>query len=242
VTQTLAGDWTVGSADGTNLTAEFHYPSGAAPDTSGNVFVTDQDNNTIRKLMPDGTDWVVTTIAGLAGPMGHSDGTNSDARFASPGGLAVDTGGCLYVADLMNNLVRKISPDGTNWIVSTIGGLWGAELPLTNGIGSNARFLEPNGVALDRRGNVYVADQLHNAIRRGIPLPLAQPLLLAENGLTLAWNAVVGQVLQVQYTTDLGQNNWSNLGDQFVCTNSTVTVPDSVASDAQRLYRVVVTP
>ena len=242
VTQTIAGSGAFGSADGTNLTAQFSYPSGSAPDSNGNVFVTDQNNSTIRKLAPDGTNWVVTTIAGVARTYGYADGTNTDARFNSPGGLAVDKGGNIYVADLDNFVIRKITPVGTNWVVSTIGGLYGARAPLTNGIGSAARFYYPNGVALDGRGNVYVADDGHNAIRRGIPLPVAQPVTVTDNTLTLTWIAAVGRLLQAQYTTDLGQTNWTNLGDQFVCTNSTITVRDSVISNPQRLYRLLVTP
>jgi hypothetical protein len=242
VTRTIAGSGAIGSADGTNRSASFSAPSGTAPDSVGNVYVTDQVNFTIRKLAPDGTNWVVSTIAGLASATGQADGTNSDARFNYPGGVAVDGGGSIYVADYSNQEIRKISPAGTNWVVSTIGGRYNGGLLFANGIGSDARFNGPNGVALDSRGNVYVADQYNGAIRRGIPLPVAQPVTVIDTTLTLAWSAVVGQLLQVQYTTDLGQNNWSNWGDQFVCANSTVSVPDSAASDAQRLYRLVVTP
>ncbi len=242
VTQTIAGSRAVGSADGTNRSATFNFPSGAVPDNSGNVYVADQDNSTIRKLAPDGTNWVVSTIAGLALTIGHADGTNSDARFDYPGGLAVDNGDSIYVADYGNSLIRKIIPVGTNWVVSTIGGHFGGAQVLTNGIGSDARFALPNGVAVDSRGNVYVADQGHNAIRRGIPLPVCQAAALANDTLTLTWNAAVGQVLQMQYTTDVGQSNWISLGEQFVCTNSTIQVPDLVISGAQRYYRVLVTP
>jgi len=242
VTQTIAGSGRIGSADGTNRSAAFDFPSGAAPDNSGNVYVTDQANNTIRKVALNGTNWVVSTIAGLASTSGYADGTNSDARFDYPGGLAVDNGGSIYVADYGNWLIRKIIPVGTNWVVSTIGGQFGHGQPLTNGIGSDARFWGPNGVALDSRGNVYVADQLHNAIRRGIPLPVCQAAALANDTLTLTWNAAVGQVLQIQYTTDLGQTNWTNLGEQFVCTNSTIPVTDLITSGPQRFYRALVTP
>ena len=113
---------------------------------------------------------------------------------------------------------------------------------LTNGIGSDATFIGPNGVAVDSRGNVYVADENHNAIRRGIPLPVCQAAALANETLTLTWNAAVGQVLQMQYTTDPSQLDWTNLGERFVCTNSTLLVRDVVTSAPQRFYRVLVTP
>ena len=99
---------------------------------------------------------------------------------------------------------------------------------LTDGIGGDARFNWPNGVAVDSRGNVYVADDHHNAIRRGIPLPVFQAATLANETLTLTWKAAVGQMLQMQYTTDLGRPNWTNSGERFVSTNSTVPVRDAV--------------
>jgi hypothetical protein len=114
-----------GAADGTNNSARFNYPSGAAPDSTGNIYVTDQIVSTIRKLAPEGTNWVVSTIAGQAGYTGTVDGTNSGARFNRPGGLAVDGGGAIYVADSWNNAIRKLSLWGTNWVASTIGGLCG---------------------------------------------------------------------------------------------------------------------
>ena len=65
----------------------------------GNVYVADSGNNTIRKVTPVGTNWVVTTLAGLAGSFGSADGTGSAAQFSCPEGVAVDSAGNLYVAD-----------------------------------------------------------------------------------------------------------------------------------------------
>ena len=92
-----------GSADGTNSAARFNGPDGVAVDSAGNVYVADAFNDTIRKVTPVGTNWVVTTLAGLAGHAGSADGTNSAARFNYPAGVAVDSAGNLYVADYWNN-------------------------------------------------------------------------------------------------------------------------------------------
>jgi hypothetical protein len=81
-----------------------------AVDSAGNLYVADQNNNTIRKVTPVGTNWVVRTLAGVAGPYGSADGTGSAARFSNPFGVAVDGAGNLYVADSSNNTIRKGYP------------------------------------------------------------------------------------------------------------------------------------
>ena len=82
--------------------------------------------------------YTFTTIAGLAGTNGFADGTNSSARFYQPSGLALDGAGNLYVADLLNHTIRKVTPDGTNWVVSTLAGLAGT-------LGSADGTNEPTG-------------------------------------------------------------------------------------------------
>jgi len=107
---TIAGSAGYGSADGTGSAARFNYPFGIAVDSAGNLYVGDQLNYTIRKLTPVGTNWVVRTLAGLAGISGSADGTGSAARFNFPFGLAVDSEGTLYVADEINNTIRQGYP------------------------------------------------------------------------------------------------------------------------------------
>jgi hypothetical protein len=151
-----------GSADGPGYAARFSYPSGVAEDGSGNVYVADTGNNTIRKITPGG---VVTTLAGLARSGGSADGTGSAARFHGPSGVAVDGAGNVYVGDTGNNTIRKITPDG---VVTTLAGLAGSH-GSTDGTGSAARFYNPSGVAVDGAGNVYVADAYNNTIRMITP-------------------------------------------------------------------------
>src|SRR3989440_9565 len=117
---TLAGAASPGSADGTGSAARFNGPFGVATDSSGDVYVADTGNNTIRKITPAG---VVTTLAGLAGITGSADGTGSTARFSDPDGVATDPSGNVYVADTFNHTIRKITPAG---VVTTLAGLAGS--------------------------------------------------------------------------------------------------------------------
>jgi hypothetical protein len=84
-----------------------------AVDSARNVYVGDQINCTIRRLTPVGTNWVVTTLAGLAKNHGYADGTGSAARFYDPLGVAVDTNGNVYVAEYSNYTIRKGFPPGS---------------------------------------------------------------------------------------------------------------------------------
>ena len=149
---TLAGSLdNSGSADGVGSSSRLANPSGVATDSAGNVYVADSGNSTIRKSTPGG---VVSTLAGVAGAEGSTDGAGNAALFNGPGGVAVDASRNVYVADSYNHTIRKISPSGN---VSTFAGTarnWGN----ANGQGSAARFDFPSGIAVDNAGTVYVAD------------------------------------------------------------------------------------
>ena len=161
VVTTLAGGH-FGSSDGTGSAAMFLYPEGVAVDGSGNVYVADSNNQTIRKITSGG---VVTTLAGMAGVSGSSDGTGSAARFYYPGGIAVDGSGNVYVADTYNCTIRLITPGGA---VTTLAGTAG-QASSSDGTGSAARFYYPHDVAVDGSGNVDVADSVNNTIRQISP-------------------------------------------------------------------------
>jgi len=160
---TLAGSsLSYGSADGTGSAARFYYPSGVALDASGNVYVADRYNYTIRKITPAGE---VTTLAGSAGNGGTADGTGSTARFYSPWDVAVDSDGNVYVADSDKHTIRKVTPAG---VVTTLAGLAGTS-GSTDGTGNAARFYYPRGLGVDNDGNVYVADTYNHTIRKVTP-------------------------------------------------------------------------
>lgn len=160
---TLAGSaGSPGSTNGTGAAARFNFPVGIAVDASGNVFVADSRNFTIRKITPAGE---VSTYAGAPFQAGAADGAAASARFFLPYGVAVDGGGNVYVADGGNHTIRKIAPDGT---VTTLAGTAQAS-GFANGSGSAARFNTPWGLSVDASNNVYVADSANNAIRRITP-------------------------------------------------------------------------
>ena len=155
--QNLAGSGKRGTKDSSSLNASFYLPSGIALDSTGNIYVADTYNNLIRKISSSG---LVTTIAG--GPLaGAANGKGSNASFSHPAGLTVGPGGYIYVADVGNNKIRMISPQG---LVSNFAG--SGSRGATNGRDTIASFFRPYGVAADKSGNIYVADYLNNIIRK----------------------------------------------------------------------------
>ena len=167
---TLAGSpGLTGTNDGTGGTARFSFPTGVVPDPAGNLYVADFLNHAIRKMSLMGTNWIVTTIAGLPGVADYADGTNSDARFNRPAGIAIDTAGNLFVAERYNHVIRKITPSGTDWVVSTVAGLHGVTGG-ADGTNDQARFWLPSGIAVDSSNVLYVADTSNFTIRQITPV------------------------------------------------------------------------
>ena len=154
VVTTFAGS-TSGDADGTGTAAQFNSPHGVAVDGSGNVYVADTNNHRIRKISPAA---VVTTLAGSS--VGYVDDTGTAAKFNGPAGVAVDSSGNVYVADYLNNRIRKIDPAG---VVTTFAG---SSSGYMDGALTAAQFNSPHGVAVDGSGHFYVADQNNNRIRK----------------------------------------------------------------------------
>ena len=158
VVTTLAGQSTGGSVNATGTSASFSHPEGVAVDASGNVYVADTSNDIIRKISAGAN---VSTFAGITGAPGHANGIGTSASFDSPVGIAVDSSGNVYVADSANDDIREISTTG---VVITLAGT--GSTGFSNGTGIAASFDNPTGVAVDASGNVYVADQTNDSIRK----------------------------------------------------------------------------
>ena len=136
----FAGDGTIGRVDGTGIQAAFNSPQGIAIDSAGNIYVADE--YLIRMVTPAG---VVSTFVGT-GAYGSADGIGESASFNRISGLSIDSARNLYAADLLNNKIRKITPQG---VVTTITG--------TN-------FSLPYGITVDSAGTIYTVDCYHHQI------------------------------------------------------------------------------
>jgi sugar lactone lactonase YvrE len=157
---TVAGSDSSGAVDGIGANAYFFAPTGIVTDATGNLYVTDAGNDLIRKVIPSSGQ--VSTVAGNANP-GDANGALLSATFNNPSGIAIDGSGNLYVADMLNNMIREINLNTS--LVSTLAGA-GDTTASINAPDSSASFYYPTGVAIDASGNVYVAEYVSNLIRK----------------------------------------------------------------------------
>ena len=149
------------SNNGPGASASWGTPVGVVVDSSGNLIVSDLQQDVIRKIAADGSS---TAFAGANGVPGAVDGTGSTARFFSPARIVQDSSGNMFVADRDNSLIRKITSAG---VVSVFAGS-GAE-GSDDGIGVAASFTQPAGITIDASDNLYVSDIFTDAIRRITP-------------------------------------------------------------------------
>jgi sugar lactone lactonase YvrE len=147
-----------GSKDGTGAGARFNAPEGLAADKAGNLYVAETASATIRKITPQGA---VTTLAGAAGAVGYADGAGSAARFNLPSRLDTDAQGNVYLTDTGNSVVRKITAAG---VVTSLAG--NGTCGSSDGRERAAQFCSPKGIALDKWGNLWIADTGNHTVRR----------------------------------------------------------------------------
>ncbi|HEY3861267.1 MAG TPA: SBBP repeat-containing protein [Verrucomicrobiae bacterium] len=163
IIRTAAGNGTPGfSGDGGFATnAGLYNPSALAVDGSGNLYIADEANNRIREVRPSG---IITTVAGT-GQSGFSGdgGAATNADLSDPTGVAVDPSGNIYIADRLNNRIREV---GTNGVIMTVAGNGTSSYSGDGGAAANASLSNPEAVAADALGNIFIADSGNKRIRR----------------------------------------------------------------------------
>jgi sugar lactone lactonase YvrE len=190
------------SGDGGPATnARLYYPYGVAVDLSGNLYIADTDNSRIRKVATNG---IITTVAGTNGSGYSGDGGAAiNSMLNDPRGVAVDSSGNLYIADIYNSRIRKVA---TNGIITTVAGTNGSGYSGDGGPAANARLYYPYGVAMDSSGNLYIADSENSRIRK-----------VSTNGII---------------TTVAGTNSSGFSGDGGPAANASLDYPGGVAVDS----------
>ena len=163
IISTIAGNGFQGFAGdgGSATTAQLFYPIGTAFDASGNMYIADYSNNRIRKVDTSG---IITTFAGT-GVYGYSGdgGPAIAAKLYQPSSVALDASGNVYIADQRNDRIRKVD---TNGIITTFAGNGTGGYSGDGGSAASARLLQPSGVTVDASGNLYIADQYNNRVRK----------------------------------------------------------------------------
>ena len=199
---TVAGNGTVnyGGDGGPATSASLYNPVGVAFDGTGNFYIADQQNHRIRKVATSG---IITTAAGTGlFTFGGDGGAATAANLANPSGVAVDGTGNLYIADALNQRIRKVS---TNGIITTVAGTGTAGFGGDGGAATAANLNNPVGVAVDGAGNLYIADSQNHRIRK-----------VATSGII---------------TTVAGNGTTSNSGDGGLATASGFNYTAGVALD-----------
>lgn len=241
---TFAGSGNSGFQDGTGIFTAFSLPTGITVDIAGNVYVADNLNSAIRKITPTG---VVTTLAG--GRRGYQDGSGTNAMFDLEGGsiltfvakLAVDRFGNIYVSDVGNQAIRKVSPGG---FVTTLAG--GSQAGFADGEGAVARFNAPCDVVCDKAGGTFIVDSQNHRIRRAThpyeevvsPSQLSMSLLPS-----ISLHGIVGRFYRIEATTNVSlTNGWTTLTTVLLTSSPHLWVDTQSVCSNKRFYRAVLLP
>ena len=196
-----SGRWGYYGDGGAATSGRLYYPVGVAVDAAGNFFIADTGNNCIRQAATNG---IITTVAGNGTNDYSGDGgAATNASLNSPGNVAVDAFGNLFVADGGNNRIRKVDANG---IITTVAGNGNNDYSGDGGAATNASLSWPGGVAVDALGSLFVADSGNNRIRE-----------VDTNGII---------------TTVAGSGSWGYSGDGGSATDASLNWPASVAVGA----------
>ncbi|MGA2340187.1 MAG: NHL repeat-containing protein, partial [Terracidiphilus sp.] len=164
VITTVAGTGTAGySGDGgAAISAKLDAPEGVTVDANGNIYIADEANQRIRKVTA--STGIITTVAGI-GTAGYSGdgGAATSAKLNYPQGVAVDANDDIYIADFQNSRIRKVS--ASTGVITTVAGTGAAGYSGDDGAATSAKLDEPEGVAVDALGNIYIADTFNYRIR-----------------------------------------------------------------------------
>jgi len=229
------------SGDGGEATnAGLYYPADAIFDSTGNLYIADQENNRIRKVDTNG---IITTFAG--GGAGGDGGAATNANLSGPNSVALDGLGNVYIADVGHSRVRKVDSNG---IISTIAGNGGGGHAGDGGAATKASLNDPLGVALDAFGNLFIADYGNSRIRKVDTTGVISTV--ANNGSVISPSGVVTDAADNVYiaayrqnsilkedtngiiTTVAGGNFFGAFaGDGGAATNASLYFPSSVALD-----------
>jgi uncharacterized protein (TIGR03437 family) len=223
--------------------AQLNRPSGLAVDAQGNWYVADTANSRVRKVQPGGN---LFTIAGNGNASYFGDdGPATKGSVNQPEGVAADAAGNVYIADTLDHVVRKVTPDG---VITTLAGTGGAGNSGDGGPAKLARLNQPRSVAVDASGNVYVADSGNNQVRRidaqglittvdtrnslsdprGVAVDRAGNLYIADTGNRVVRRMSPGAPL----TTIAGTGTCCYSGDGGLASDAQLNQPWGVAVDA----------
>jgi uncharacterized protein (TIGR03437 family) len=202
------------SGDGGPATsAGLFLPGGVAVDGAGNLYIADVANNRIRKVNASG---IITTVAGNGAKAFSGDGGPATAAainlFGAHAGIACDSAGNLYIADIANHRIRKVDTTG---VITTVAGNGIAGFSGDDGPAVNAGLNNPDDVALDSAGNIYIADAKNNRIRKVTPAPGSAPPSISSDGIVHGATFQPGIVAN-SWATVLGTNlgavtdTWAN--------------------------------
>jgi len=208
IINTIAGDGTMGyNNDGIQATAaELNYPTSVALDANGNVYISDYANNRIRKV--DMSSGLISTFAGNGTPGSNGDGSPATtAELNYPAGVAFDGSGNLFIADEHNQKVREV--DGITGIINTVAGngYLAGGFSGDGGLATLAELWWDYGVAVDKSGNLFIADANNNRIREVIGIPTGVSTTLPNSAIEIYPNPASDNV----YISGLKQNSLLNL-------------------------------